>query len=188
MRLSQEESRALAFIAAMIALALLGRWVDRPRPLSTDLAAVNLDSFRVASEAALPRRGTKGKATTKTAKPPKAPRPPKTPKLKAPAPHRDVVGVITHITAVEPTHGSPSNAVKAYTRATKSAEALTPVNINRATAAELERLPRVGPVLAARIVAYREANGSFANVESLTGVKGVGPAMLERLRPYVRAP
>jgi competence protein ComEA len=59
------------------------------------------------------------------------------------------------------------------------------VDINRASAAELESLPRVGPALAARIVAHREAHGPFGSIEALDAVPGVGPATLEALRSHV---
>ncbi len=61
-----------------------------------------------------------------------------------------------------------------------------PIDLNTATAAELEALPRVGPATAARIVAWREEHGPFRRVEDLLEVPGIGPATLERLRPYVR--
>lgn len=47
-------------------------------------------------------------------------------------------------------------------------------------------LPGVGPALADRIIADREANGAFATVGDLDRVKGIGPRMLERLRGLVR--
>jgi len=56
------------------------------------------------------------------------------------------------------------------------------VNINTADAAALEQLPGVGPVLAARIAAYRDAHGPFASVDALDDVSGVGPAVLEKVR------
>lgn len=56
-----------------------------------------------------------------------------------------------------------------------------PVNVNRADAAGLERLPGIGPVLAGRIVADREANGPFARIEDLQRVSGIGPALIARL-------
>ena len=59
------------------------------------------------------------------------------------------------------------------------------ININSASAAELDELPRVGPVLAERIVAWREEHGPFAAVEELDAVDGVGPKMLETLLPLV---
>lgn len=57
----------------------------------------------------------------------------------------------------------------------------SPVNVNMATLAQLETLPRVGPKLAAKIVAGRPYKG----LEDLDRVKGVGPKMLEALRPLV---
>lgn len=59
------------------------------------------------------------------------------------------------------------------------------VNINRADAAELETLPGIGPALAERIVAYRAKHGSFASVEQLTEVPGIGQAKLASLRERV---
>lgn len=59
------------------------------------------------------------------------------------------------------------------------------VDVNRASAAELEALPGVGPALAQRIVAYREANGPFASADDLEAVSGIGARTLERLRPFV---
>lgn len=56
------------------------------------------------------------------------------------------------------------------------------INLNTSDATTLERLPGVGPVLAERIVAYRDANGPFASVDALDGVSGVGPAVLEQIR------
>jgi competence protein ComEA len=61
----------------------------------------------------------------------------------------------------------------------RSADGL--ININTADAALLEDLPGVGPVLAQRIVAYREQHGPFASVEALDSVTGVGPAVLAGL-------
>ena len=57
------------------------------------------------------------------------------------------------------------------------------VNLNTATAAELDTLPGVGPSTAAAILAYREENGSFAAVDDLLDVRGIGDAKLEQIRP-----
>lgn len=59
------------------------------------------------------------------------------------------------------------------------------LNLNTATAAELEALPRVGPVLAQRIVAFREEHGGFAAVGDLDAVEGIGPTLMEALAPLV---
>lgn len=61
------------------------------------------------------------------------------------------------------------------------------VDLNRADVRDLDGLPGIGPVLAARIVEHREKHGSFRSVDELRAVRGVGPRLLERLRPRVRA-
>jgi competence protein ComEA len=62
------------------------------------------------------------------------------------------------------------------------------IDLNRADATQLETLPGVGPVLAARIVEYRDAHGPFASVEDLLDVPGIGEAKLAALRDAVAAP
>lgn len=56
------------------------------------------------------------------------------------------------------------------------------IDVNRATALELTRLPRVGPALAQRIVQWRAAHGLFHSLAALDSVPGVGPKLLEGLR------
>jgi len=60
-----------------------------------------------------------------------------------------------------------------------------PLNLNTATAAELEQLPGIGPALAARIVQYRQEHGPFRTVDALLVVSGIGPSTLERIRGLV---
>lgn len=59
-----------------------------------------------------------------------------------------------------------------------------PLDLNRATADDLTRLPGVGPALAARIVAVRQT-GTFASVDDLARVRGLGRGRIERLRALV---
>lgn len=58
-----------------------------------------------------------------------------------------------------------------------------PLDVNRATAEELELLPRIGPTLARRVIAEREANGPFESVEAMTRVRGIGPRTVAQLAP-----
>jgi len=60
------------------------------------------------------------------------------------------------------------------------------MSLNRADAAELETLPGVGPVLAERIVAYREDHGPFEAVEDLLDVPGIGESKLAAIRDLIR--
>ncbi|MFD4183683.1 ComEA family DNA-binding protein [Rhodococcus sp. NPDC058514] len=59
------------------------------------------------------------------------------------------------------------------------------VNLNTASEAELDELPGVGPVTAAAIIAWRQSNGPFTDVEQLGEVDGIGPGRLEKLRELV---
>ncbi|MBM7410725.1 competence protein ComEA [Clavibacter michiganensis] len=67
-----------------------------------------------------------------------------------------------------------------------SASPSAPVDLNTATAEQLETLPRVGPSLAARIIAWRSAHGRFARVADLGRVPGIGDRTLASLTPLVR--
>ena len=62
------------------------------------------------------------------------------------------------------------------------------VAVNTASASDLESLPGVGPVLAGRIIAHRDAHGAFRTAEDLLDVSGIGEATLARLRPFIRIP
>jgi len=76
-------------------------------------------------------------------------------------------------------------AASAVAAADSTASAKGVVNINTATAEQLQFLPRIGPALAERIIAFREANGQFKKADELVAVKGIGEKSLENLRPYV---
>ena len=62
------------------------------------------------------------------------------------------------------------------------------VDLNRADAATLETLDGVGPVLARRIIEYRETNGPFRSVEDLLDIPGIGEAKLAAMRPGIGSP
>jgi len=79
--------------------------------------------------------------------------------------------------AAPPAAGTPRKAPPA-----------TPLDLDSASAADFDRLPGIGPVLAARIVEHRRTHGPFRHVDELLSVPGIGPRLLERLRPYLREP
>lgn len=68
----------------------------------------------------------------------------------------------------------------------EGAEGATLVDLNTASAEQLETLPGVGPATAAAIIEERERRGRFGSVEELLDVRGIGEAKLEELRPLVR--
>jgi competence protein ComEA len=57
-----------------------------------------------------------------------------------------------------------------------------PLDLNTATAEQLDALPCLGSTLAERIVAYRQVNGKFRSVDELDQVEGIGPGCLEKIR------
>ena len=63
--------------------------------------------------------------------------------------------------------------------------AAEPVDLNRATVTELERLQGIGPATASAIVEYRTRNGPFTSVDQLLDVPGIGPAKLDAIRDSV---
>ena len=81
--------------------------------------------------------------------------------------------------------GTQPQPARTLTPAGSAQKGSAPVNINTATAEELQTLPRIGPAMAQRIIAWREAHGGFRSVDELDAVPGIGPSMLENLRPLV---
>ncbi len=77
--------------------------------------------------------------------------------------------------------GQPADAAH-WDQALEQARRL---NLNTASAVELERLPEIGPSLARRIVEYRQAHGRFQSTAELNNVPGIGPKTLQQVEPYV---
>ena len=59
------------------------------------------------------------------------------------------------------------------------------ININRATQADLESLPGIGPSLASKIISYREQNGKFAKQEDIKNVSGIGDSKYQKIKDYI---
>jgi len=59
------------------------------------------------------------------------------------------------------------------------------INLNTATAEELESLPNIGPVMAKRIIEYRNIHGSFYNIEEIKEVKGIGEKTYEKIKALI---
>ena len=87
------------------------------------------------------------------------------------------------VTADPPRQAAPP-AAPPGSGATASTPAV-PINLNTATAAELETLPGIGPALAGRILAWRDQNGHFTTVDELREVAGIGEQRFAQLEPLV---
>ncbi len=66
-----------------------------------------------------------------------------------------------------------------------SPEEILTININTASAQVLETLPGIGPVIAQRIVDYRQEKGPFSSPDQLKEIKGIGEKTFEKLKPYI---
>ena len=212
MKLTKDEQQAVAFVAAVIVLGMGARWVRRPEAIFTDLAAVDAESLAIASAqvgAAEKRRrqpladGERIAVNAVDAN--------ELDRLPGVGPslarrivaYRDSAGFFRSAEDLRAVRGFgpsmleknrtsldfavPRGAAPRYAGAggPSPGGAVTVIDPNRATAAELEALPGVGPALAGRIVAYRDSAGAFRTLADLDRVPGIGPALLARLGPLL---
>lgn len=65
-------------------------------------------------------------------------------------------------------------------------ESMNQISINNADINDFEALPGIGPVLAQRIIEYREKNGGFKTISDLRKVKGIGENLFKRIEPFIK--
>lgn len=204
MNLSKDESRALSFVALVLALSAGVRLIDRPRPVAMDAAGVDLVALEAASRAA-------GRKDEPAPLAPGEKIDPNTARiedlLRLPRMSRTVADAVIRVRTTTPIRtladldrvpgvgpvaletwaphlklaALPPMPIAAPAGGTKGG----PVALNTATPTELERLPGIGPALAARIIAWRDSAGGFRDLNDLAKVRGIGPATLARLKPLL---
>ena len=82
--------------------------------------------------------------------------------------------------------GAPKLSTNSRAKSSKKIKVNGPININTANLAQLDALPGVGPVIAARIISYREKNGPFKTIEELRKVPGMGASKFAQLQSQIR--
>jgi len=83
------------------------------------------------------------------------------------------------------TIGAQGQTMPAAKKAPAGPTASAPINLNTATAAQLEALPGIGAAVAARIVEYRQKNGNFKKVEEVMNVKGIGEKLFLKIKALI---
>lgn len=87
-----------------------------------------------------------------------------------------VLAVLIAVAPIAQAAGTPQEAAETKVAA---------VNLNTASAAQLEAVPGIGPKMALRIVEYRQKNGAFKKIEELMNVKGIGEKSFLKLKPHL---
>jgi competence ComEA-like helix-hairpin-helix protein len=154
--MSAEERKALSFVAILLGLSVVARATNRPDPvLVGGASAIDIQTRLQQNQQVRERVSVPPR--TRTSGKRKSPEPPP-PRRAGPV----VIDNRTRTPAVRQT-----------------------LDLNRASAAELDALPGISPAVAERIVQFRTERGYLVSVEQLDSVKGIGPALLEKIREHV---
>lgn len=186
------EQKALAFVALVILVGgavrvVRGGALSVPAASAGEQQALARQTFAASSSAASAAQKSgrgRGKAGAKA------------PKRRYAGAKFDSTGVLIEGSGVVSTTGFPPPSPRIDTDArgygavgslgaTAAPGPARRIDLDAASAEEIERLPRVGPALARRIVASRDSLGPFGSLSGLRRVKGMGPATIERLAPLV---
>ncbi len=172
-----------AVIAAVVAVALV-LWVDRVRPVSITIVPAPTEMMHVSIAGAVASPGV-------VAVPPGARLVEAADAAGGFTPDADFsrlnlagrVGDGEHIAV--PSTAQVADTGEIETSGGTSQDAQGPLDVNTATAEQLDELPGIGEVLAGRIIEYREVNGAFGSIDDLVLVEGISLRMVDDLRPLI---
>lgn len=152
------EQKALAFVAIVILLGGAVRVLRAGPSIPSASEQQGVARQARASDSAAAASAVKPRARGRARKP----------TVRDTIPH-----VIGGVASVPPSYARPAAGAQAR------------IDIDHATAEQIEKLPRIGPAMARRIVANRDSLGPFKTPAGLRRVKGMGPATLARLTPLI---
>lgn len=173
--LTKHEAMALSCLSGLLIIGIIVRQVQQRAILATPDAYAELDQLFL-------ERSQEGASAAETASAIGASA--SEPEDNPPGTASANLSASARSPAREPPAASSAPAAADNVRAPGPSETLR-IDINRAGAAELQQLPRIGPKTAERILAFRAAYGAFRSPDDLQQVKGIGPKTLERLRPHI---
>jgi competence ComEA-like helix-hairpin-helix protein len=205
MKLTKDESRALGFVALLLVLAGLARAIHRPPAFAPELEPLDLPAFEQKIDSAVEAAARRSRPLAAGEK--------VDPNHASDEELNRLPGVGPALAArivAERERGGPFRTTADLRRVpgigARTLERLTPhlalpsgpasptsantagepLDLNRASAVDLQQLPGIGPALARRIVAYRDSTGGFRSLDELGRVSGIGPVLRARLTPYFR--
>lgn len=178
--ITQAECNTLTTLAVLIALGLSVQYVQsQPRPLPPDVYAERDRLFWEAVAASEQAAISEQTAAAVLIEEPTAQAvPASTPRMLPP---------VRPVAVADTVPPPAADAAAPETQPSEPLAVLQParMNLNTATSRQLQRLPRIGPKMAERILAYRAEHGPFRRVDDLVEVRGIGEKTLEKLRPLL---
>lgn len=193
MRLTPPEAKAVKFVLLLIALSALARWLNRGEPVAIEQSMqATAETFapQGRARASAPRKLDPNTATLSELDGLPGVGPATAKRIVAARPLRDLSDLAKVVGQKRAAALAPRLTLRAPLALSGTApppgrvppSAAAPISLNRASAAELELLPGVGPALAKRLINARDSLHGFSTWSQVDAVPGIGPSLLKKLK------